>query len=149
MADPITSFRGPHRFLSNFHPCLVMWHGLTFPSVEHAYQAAKTLQPAEQARIAIAPTPGDAKRLGRHVTLRPDWDNTGKLSVMARLLRQKFADPDLRALLLATGDAELVEGNNWGDRFWGVCDGGGHNHLGKLLMEVRAGIRGDAMEATG
>lgn len=60
-----------------------------------------------------------------------------KLSVMRDLLIQKFTHDDLKALLVATGDARLVEGNSWGDRYWGMCDGTGSNHLGQLLMEVR------------
>ena len=72
--------------------------------------------------------------------LRPDWE-TEKISIMRALLRLKFADPALRAQLVATGVRPLVEGNRWGDRFWGVCGGNGQNMLGKLLMEIRAELR--------
>ena len=62
-----------------------------------------------------------------------------KIDIMRQVLKSKFTqNPELKAKLIATGDAELIEGNNWNDRFWGVCRGVGQNHLGKLLMEVRA-----------
>jgi len=136
MTPPITSFRGPYRFLSNFHPCLIKRDGLTFSSVEHAYQAAKSLDPAVRAEFTESIPPGAAKRRGRRVKLRPDWEEV-KLDVMLGLLRRKFTQLDLRRQLLATGDAELIEDNDWGDHFWGVCMGVGENHLGKLLMQVR------------
>jgi predicted NAD-dependent protein-ADP-ribosyltransferase YbiA (DUF1768 family) len=58
---------------------------------------------------------------------------------MGFLVRQKFREPKLRELLAGTRNAELIEGNYWGDRFWGVYvgDGKGENHLGKILMQVR------------
>ena len=131
----IDSFSGPYRWLSNFWTALVVLDGVTYPTVEHAYQAAKTLDLAARAGFT-AGSAGEAKRLGRTVTIRPDWDAV-KLSVMEDLVRQKFSDSSLRALLLATAPHELVEGNWWGDRFWGVCKGSGENHLGKILMRVR------------
>ncbi len=88
--------------------------------------------------IAQAPSPSKAKRLGRGVSLRPNWENI-KLQVMKDIVRAKFTqNTDLRIMLVqGTGDAELIESNDWGDEFWGVCDGKGENHLGKILMEVR------------
>lgn len=111
---------------------------MRYPSVEHAYQAAKTTVPQERAKIARLATPGEAKRAGRRVTLRPDWDAI-KLDVMRGLLLQKFTYPDLGRALLETKPAELIEGNSWHDTFWGVdlTTGRGENHLGKLLMEIR------------
>jgi ribA/ribD-fused uncharacterized protein len=132
----IDSFRGEYRFLSNFYPANVVLDGLTYSSVEHAYQAAKTLDEHYRARIRHTATPGDAKRLGRRIFLRSDWKQA-KVGVMFELLRQKFAEEPLRGRLLATGDEELVEGNEWGDTFWGVCGGRGENMLGMLLMRVR------------
>lgn len=141
---PISSFIGVYRFLSNFWPAIVEHEGLTYPSVEHAYQAAKSLDTNERQRIAAIVEPGDAKRAGRALPLRSDWENV-KLRVMEDCVRYKFTHhPELREKLLATGDAELIEGNTWGDRFWGVCDGQGENHLGKILMRVRAELRADA-----
>lgn len=136
----ITKFHGDHAFLSNFHPVPVVFEGLEFPSVEHAYQAAKTVDPAERQRF-LTGTAAQAKRAGRKVTLRPDWAEV-RLGVMERLVRQKFRRPELRELLLATGEAELVEGNHWNDTFWGVCKGKGENHLGRILMKVRAELAG-------
>ncbi|MEA2735214.1 MAG: hypothetical protein QOE14_1665, partial [Humisphaera sp.] len=113
----------------------------TYPSSEHAYQAAKTLDVAERKKIAATTSPADAKRAGRALKLRDDWE-TAKFDVMERCVRDKFTrHPDLRQKLLATGDAELIEGNTWGDRVWGVYQGEGANHLGRILMKVRAELR--------
>lgn len=134
----ITSFSGEYRFLSNFWPSVVTDEEYRYPTVEHAYQAAKTTSASHRRDIAWAPTAGVAKRLGRRVPIRPDWEDV-KIDVMRGLLRQKFAEPTLRAKLLATGTALLVEGNTWGDRFWGQCPVGvGENWLGRLLMEIRS-----------
>ena len=103
----------------------VDFEGEVYPTVEHAFAAAKTLDPTEREVIRLAPRPGDAKRLGRQVALRSGWDDL-RVGVMRGLLARKFAPAtDLAARLLATGDAQLVEGNTWGDRFWGVCRGQG------------------------
>lgn len=138
----IREFRGLYGFLSNFWPSPVIWQGVLYPSVEHAYQAAKTDDPAWIARIAAAATPAEAKRLGGRLPVRQTW-NRERLAVMEALLRQKFAHPDLRAQLLATGDVQLYEGNAWGDRFWGVDlrTGEGRNILGRLLMQIRNDLR--------
>ena len=135
MSD-ITSFTGEYRFLSNFFPAVVTLDGETYPSVEHAYQAAKTTSPIAREAIRTCPKPGQAKRNGRMVQLRPDWEEI-KLDVMRDLLWQKFQHYDLREQLLATGDRRLIEGNHWNDTFWGVCRGVGQNWLGVLLMEIR------------
>lgn len=137
----ITSFTYAYRFLSNFYPCTIAYEGITYKSLEHAYQAAKSLLPAEREKIRRCPTAAIAKRKGRHVTLRPDWEAV-KFDIMRDLLRQKFTgDFVLRCSLISTGDAELIETNSWGDRVWGVCGGKGENWLGKLLMEVRAELQ--------
>lgn len=135
----IVSFSGKHRFLSNFHPVEVELEGILYQSVEHAYQAAKTTRLKARAEIRSG-TAGEAKRLGRSVVMRPNWESV-KLLVMKDLLRQKFRHPELQARLLATGDDELIEGNTWGDSYWGVCNGVGENHLGKLLMMIREDLR--------
>ena len=140
----IDRFFGDYIFLSNFYYADMMVAGVRYPSVEHAYQAKKTYSIRWQERIRRAPTPKVAKRLGYRVPLREDWEEI-KLPVMKDLIRQKF-DPDthpaLTAKLLATGDALLVEGNTWGDRFWGVDreTGLGLNHLGRILMEIRGEV---------
>jgi ribA/ribD-fused uncharacterized protein len=132
----INSFSDEYEFLSNFYAHPIQEGKLTFPTNEHYFQAMKTLDLEERINIARAATPGKAKRLGRSVKLRSDWEEI-KLSVMETALRKKFADPVLAAKLKATGEEELVEGNWWNDRFWGVCNGVGENNLGKLLMKIR------------
>jgi ribA/ribD-fused uncharacterized protein len=135
----IDRFSGQYAFLSNFYLCHLHTLDGTYATVEHAYQASKTLDPNQRAFVRRAKTAGEAKRRGRRVTLKPDWEET-KLDVMLNLLRQKFSagHPELVRALIATAPAELVEGNTWGDRYWGAVDGEGENHLGHLLMQVRA-----------
>jgi ribA/ribD-fused uncharacterized protein len=133
----IDKFSGEYAFLSNFYPSVVVGlDGETYSSVEHAYQAAKTLDVRAQRTIREAPTAGVAKKLGRKVILREDWERL-KLPTMGFLVRQKFREPKLMELLVKTGDAELIEGNWWRDTFWGMYNGKGENHLGKILMRVR------------
>jgi ribA/ribD-fused uncharacterized protein len=137
----VAEFQGEYRFLSNFWPATIDFEGITYPSVEHAYQAAKTLDPNQRRRIAALSTPADAKREGRALALRDDWEQA-KFDVMERCVREKFTrHADLKARLLATGDATLEEGNTWGDRVWGVYQGQGDNRLGKILMTVRQELR--------
>ncbi len=139
MRKPILEFQGEYRFLSNFWPALIDYEGITYPSVEHAYQAAKTLDQDTRLVIAATDTPGKTKRLGGGVTLRPNWDFI-KRQVMKDLLLIKFRkDGPLHNWLMCTRDEE---GNYWGDTYWGVCKGVGMNWLGKLLMEVREELRG-------
>lgn len=136
----IDDFSGKYRFLSNFHPVDVGYEGLIYPSVEHAFQAAKTLNTGLRAAIRMAGSPGAAKKMGRAVKLRDDWEDV-KIEVMAHLLERKFAHPGYRKMLLDTGNEELIEGNTWGDTFWGVCGGKGKNNLGILLMDLRFALR--------
>lgn len=139
---PITEFRQEYRFLSNFWPCQVQYSPHWYPSVEHAYQAAKCADYSDAVGIRNAASAGLAKRMGKEVELqsraRPDWQQI-KMQVMADLLWQKFVlNDELRARLVATGDRPLIEGNTHGDTFWGQSRGAGHNHLGNLLMHLRA-----------
>lgn len=136
----ISQFSEQYAFLSNFWPCKINYEGTVYDSAEHAYQAAKSLLPWERQCIAAASTPGKAKRMGRKVTLRPDWDDV-KIQVMSDIVSIKFQDQELAEMLLATGDEELVEGNHWNDTFWGICRGQGTNWLGKILMQVRAKLQ--------
>jgi ribA/ribD-fused uncharacterized protein len=136
----IKQFTGEHRFLSNFFPSPISDGRFTWPTVEHRFQALKTLDQVDQAAIRVADTPGKAKRMGRKVTIREDWEQI-KLDVMGESLEMKFGqNPDLAALLIATGGATLEEGNTWGDTFWGIDlrTGKGENWLGTLLMVERA-----------
>ncbi len=138
----IDRFVGDHRWLSNFFVSPVRDElGRVYASIEHAYQAAKATTEEDRLRIASAPSPTKAKRYGAKLGLAPGWDDR-RLAVMRRLLADKFAPgTDLAAKLIATGDAVLIEGNTWGDRYWGTVDGVGENHLGRLLMEHRARLQ--------
>lgn len=132
----IDSFQGEHAFLSNFAASEIEFEGIVFPTVEHAFQAAKTLNMTKRKEIAALPSPGHAKRAGRSVELRPDWEEI-KIDVMLECVRKKFQIPELREALDNTGSELLVEGNWWKDTFWGICEGRGQNNLGKILMKVR------------
>jgi ribA/ribD-fused uncharacterized protein len=137
----ITEFRGDYFFLSNFYLAEVELNGMKFRSLEHAFQAAKTLDYVERDEIRRRQTPRAAKQMGQGLKLRRDWQSV-KVKIMEHLVRDKFTrTEDLKAKLLATGDRLLVEGNTWGDAFWGMVkrEGGmvGNNHLGEILMKVR------------
>lgn len=141
----IDEFRGDYWFLSNFYPSsivLVMvfeWAQeiMTFPTAEHAFQAFKAQNLRDAKMIAESRTPADAKRLGATVKMRNDWPSV-RVPVMTGVLVSKFTQNEkLKQRLLNTGDAQLIEGNTWGDKFWGVCDGEGKNHLGIALMNIR------------
>ena len=136
----IKGFSGAYRFLSNFYPAKVVFEGIEYPTSEHAFQAAKTLDVAQRRAIATL-TASEAKRVGRKLYLREDWEQI-KLVTMELILLDKFSRQPLKRQLIATGDAFLEETNTWGDIIWGVCRGVGSNHLGKLLMKVRELSRG-------
>jgi ribA/ribD-fused uncharacterized protein len=138
--NDILEFQGEHRWLSNFWLVNIHYENITYPSVEHAYQAAKTLDVEQQKTIALLPTPGKAKRAGRRVIMRDDWDKI-KVYTMAYLLHIKFQHAGLRKRLIETGDCLIVEGNRWNDQFWGMCNGHGQNILGQLIMAVRETIK--------
>jgi len=138
----ISEFQGKYRFLSNFYCASATLDGVVYPTVEHAFQAAKTLDPAEREKVRACKSPSDAKRIGRTVTLRNDWEDV-KVGAMYDLVWQKFQHPDLKKLLLDTGTQHLEEGNHWNDHFWGVCppgSGQGENNLGIILMDVRKAL---------
>jgi len=167
MPELIDSFHDQYEFLSNFYhsPIITIWSAFdksptVIPTVEHAYQMEKTKYtlswdsehdsltqwPSGAAEILAAATPGKAKRLGRKVKMTQEdlvQFNRNRVAIMGRLLRLKFEyGSELADKLLATQNAYLVEGNNWGDMFWGMCWDGlsfeGEHHLGRLLMEIRA-----------
>ncbi len=152
----IDKFEGRYHFLSNFYLCKVEHQGIVYPSVEHFYVAMKSND--EQLVdgkyyttgdlrefVATIPTATEVKRFGRKLKLRKDWD-IKKIEVMNFGVREKFKNELLKKLLLESGNEELIEGNWWNDKFWGVCDGKGENHLGKILMEVRRELKGDGLE---
>lgn len=138
----IDSFRGKYYFLSNFFPAEVTYSRLTYQNNEAAFQAQKTYSKEERIEFTTL-EPRDAKRRGRRVRLRKDWEQV-KDRIMEEIVRAKFSqNEELKEQLLATGDAQLVEGNRWNDRYWGVDirSGVGENHLGKILMKVRSELR--------
>ena len=134
----IAKFEGQYFFLSNFFECPVTYKGITFTNTEAAFHSQKdTSRAIEFAHL----DPSSAKKLGRKVTLRPDWEQV-KDDIMYEILVAKFTqNAALKILLLRTGDQELIEGNWWNDTYWGVCRGTGKNTLGKLLMKLRQEIR--------
>lgn len=137
----IEEFNGEYRWLSNFTLSNVTLDGIVYPSVENAYQAAKTTDFGHRVPFTHL-TSGEAKRLGRKVPIRSDWDDV-KLSVMEDLTRQKYSVDQFKALLLDTGDQEIIEGNYWNDTFWGVCRGEGQNNLGKIIMKIRDELKSE------
>jgi len=132
--NAIKGFQGHNRYMSNFYPCVVVFEDLTYQSSEAAYQAAKcSVEKVLDAR--------KARSLGQKVAVKPDWEEI-KLNTMYRILRAKFTqNSNLRQALLDTQDAYLEETNYWHDTFWGVYNGKGENHLGRLLMVVRDELR--------
>ena len=135
----IGKFRDEYHFLSNFYEADVEYDGIVYKNNEAAFQAQKVLDPEIRKQFAEY-NPSKAKSLGRKVDLRPDWEEV-KLGLMYEIVKAKFEqNDDLRELLMQTGNKILVEGNNWNDVFWGMSikTGLGKNHLGKILMRVRA-----------
>lgn len=132
----IKGFQDEYRWLSNFHLVVVRLYGHKYPSVENAYQAAKTLDIDAREQFIYC-GPSKAKQLGKTLQLRDDWDQL-KMVVMLNLLQQKFSNTDLKTKLKNTGDMYIEETNTWGDTFWGVCSGIGENNLGKLIMRIRS-----------
>jgi ribA/ribD-fused uncharacterized protein len=136
----IISFRGEYDFLSNFYYLEKSLHG--YPTIEHFYQAMKSVSVDQRAYIKNHPSKG-LKAAAKGLTIREDWDEV-KLDVMLYGLRFKFSDnnPILKSKLISTGALYIQEGNWWGDKFWGVClkTNTGENNLGKLLMQVRREI---------
>lgn len=176
MTEPIAEFKGEYAFLSNFYPAAVVVDArkmpfgapydvearhnfiaqiargdkvfFWFPSVEHAFQAQKTLDIARWVDDFQFGTPGQAKRKGRKLLIREDWEHV-KLKIMRQCIQSKFRHSELRARLLMTHPRPLIEGNNWGDKVWGavvesrngpIIEWFGENWLGKLLVEERTRI---------
>lgn len=140
MKDKIDSFKDEYSFLSNFYEAPVEYDGLLYTSSEAAFQAQKCCTKEERKQFQNL-NPSASKKMGRKVRMRPNWDNM-KTDVMLEIVRNKFSqNPDLKEKLLATGSAYLEEGNWWGDKIWGVCNGEGENRLGRILMQVRDELR--------
>lgn len=141
----VFGFFGKFQFLSNFYPTSVLYEGVLYPSVEHAYQAAKFIESARTAFLAI--TAGQAKRLGQSKENRKyselEWQ-IKKLLTMREVVHSKFLrNLALRGLLIETSDKILTEANWWGDTYFGVYippegKAKGENHLGEILMKERS-----------
>lgn len=141
----IDSFRNEYFFLSNFYEVPVTYEGLTYQNNEAAFQAQKCADPKEREAFTRM-NPSEAKRAGRRVQLRKDWEDI-KISVMADIVMAKFSqNRKLAEKLLATGDACLEEGNDWGDRIWGTVNGQGANCLGRILMNTRENLQQKVIE---
>lgn len=139
----IKEFQGEYRFLSNFFPSEIVIGGILFPTNEHFYQAMKTNDYKQMLVIAKAKTPGEAKKLGRIVKIRDNWEDI-KEEIMWVGLWEKFNNPVLREKLIKTGNCLLIEGNYWHDNFWGRCNCESCktktrrlNKLGIALMKIR------------
>jgi len=140
----ITQFKNEYRWLSNFHVLSnpIEYMGLSYTTTEHFYQAMKCDNDEQIGFISRLKTPAEAKKAGRKISIRKDWDSI-KLEVMLYAQRQKYKNEELKTMLLETGDKHIQEGNYWNDRFWGVClkTGEGENNLGKIIMYVREEIK--------
>ena len=129
----INAFQEGYFFLSNFYEAPVTYNGITYQNNEAAFQAQKSSIPEEFKDL----NPTEAKKLGRQVSLRPDWESV-KVKVMREIVHEKFAqNPDLAQRRSDTGDEYLEEGNTWGDMVWGTVNGQGANLLGQILMAER------------
>ena len=138
----INSFRDKYFFLSNFYEASITYNGLTYRNNEAAFQAQKCINPEDRETFTNL-KPLEAKRKGRKVALRRDWEQV-KISIMADIVKAKFEqNKDLAQWLLDTGNVYLEEGNDWGDRIWGTVNGQGANNLGKILMNVREELKND------
>lgn len=125
-------FRGKFWFLSNMYSHNITYKGHTYACAESAFQAQKDATQAFQFEKLDGFA---AKKLGKRVNLRPDWDQV-KLQIMKEILKVKFSDHDLMNQLKAVTEP-IVEENTWRNTYWGVCNGYGQNHLGKLLTEIK------------
>jgi len=144
---PINNFRGEYDFLSNFFRHPFAWRDIEWQTSEHAFQAVKTTTMEEFEYVKNADSPAKAKRRGREIRCREDWEQI-KEAAMLDILRAKFAPESwLASKLVATGSAELIEENKWHDNVWGVCfcpkcaKKKGRNLLGKTLMQIRAELK--------
>lgn len=134
----IKSFSGKYRFLSNFYLSTITIKHLEFNCVEQVYQCAKTTNAFDYNKIYNEYSPGKQKKLGSKVEMEKNWEQV-KVGVMFNAVLLKFMQNEkLRKQLIETDDAILIEGNTWGDVFWGKCDGKGKNWLGRILMIVRS-----------
>ena len=145
MAIKFQKQNSDYGFMSNFYPCTVVYEGVTYKSSEAAFQAYKSGLPQDRLRFSLMKA-SESKYAGNRVKMRPDWE-TFKFEHMYNVCLAKFSqNPNLRDLLIATGDEELIENTYWHDQCWGICscelhNGKGKNNLGKILMRIRTELR--------
>jgi ribA/ribD-fused uncharacterized protein len=133
----------PNGFMSNFYPSPFEAEGHMWPTVEHYFQAMKTLDKSKWSEFAALDDPLKTKKMGRKVALRSDWEDV-KVEVMNNALRYKFKqNPLLLKLLLETNDKVLHEDSPY-DFVWG-WQNNGKDLLGKCLMKVRDELRQEAV----
>lgn len=136
----INNFKGRYFFLSNFYMCDVIINDIKYTNTESAFQSMKTNNINIRKSFSSL-DPSRAKSKGRRIQLREDWEKV-KDNIMYEIVKSKFSqNKDLRLKLLETENEELIEGNDWNDTYWGVCNGKGKNMLGKILMRVRDELR--------
>lgn len=128
-------FRGKYGFLSNFSKSEIVFRGNTFPTAEHAYQAAKATNNIDFLKIKNAESPSTAKKIGSTIPVIEGWESK-KVPIMKEILEIKFSNDALSKKLVEVKGG-IVEENDWGDTFWGVYNGKGKNVLGKLLTQIR------------
>lgn len=141
----ISLYRGEFRFLSNFWLVDIVYGGRMWPSVEHAFQAYMTNDEAMRQKIHSMINPSDVKKESQKedFPLRNDKEEI-QLFLMSELIKRKFSvkdHPELAYKLFLTDPLLLIEGNNWGDTYWGICGNIGYNNLGKLQMQQRENIK--------
>lgn len=141
----INQFRKEYSWLSNFTEVDIVYDNVTYPSVENFYVAMKTLNDEDRVKISKM-SASEVKKYGETLKLRSDWDDI-KLDVMCWSLCEKFKQEPFKSKLLATKNENIVEGNYWGDTFWGVDlkqnPNIGENYLGRILMKVREVLKNE------
>ncbi len=128
---------GRYKCFSNWYSCSFTYQGYTWSNSEQALMYFKSFDKEYQKKIKKANNPAVAKKLGRQVKLRPDWDQV-KLSLMIEILYAKFSqNADLKEILLNTNGVKIHEDCN--DPWWGGGPNypGGRDYLGRALMSVR------------
>lgn len=134
----IKEFQGEYRWLSNFATVDILHDEILYPSVEHAWVASKNTDVNWKRKCAASIHPSLVKKMGDDVDLREDWDEV-KETIMKELLILKFNQEPFRTKLIETGNDYIMEGNWWGDKFWGYClqKNEGRNLLGGMIMGIR------------
>lgn len=141
----INQFRGEYNWLSNMYSCDIMFDGHLFKSVENAYMASKNVENRDWFQFCLNNPPNICKKESKNILLRADWEKV-KVKIMYGFLEQKFKQEPFKTKLLTTKNENIVEGNYWGDSFWGVDlkqnPNIGENFLGRSIMDIRKKLRG-------